>query len=475
VTTTSPSSAPDRAPVDPRLLRTAFAIIVGGIAVIFDSTIVSVAIRDLGTELDATVADIQWISTGYLLAMFVAIPATGWLQSRFGGKDLWLGALGLFGVGSVLCALAWDAPSLIVFRVVQGLGGGVMMPLMITLLMQASKGQPLGRLMAIIGLPISLGPILGPVIGGVILNFGSWHWLFLVNVPFVVIGTIAAWRVLESDRPAADAPRRTFDLIGFALISPGIVAVIYGLSNVSKDGGLGRTDVWPFIVAGLALVTAFVPWAIGRGQRALIDVKLLRHQPLAVGSSLMFLMGFVLYGSMFLMPLFFQTMDDATPLRAGLLLVPQGIGSLLSRGLGGRFTDTVGPRVVAVAGFAICMVGTIPFAFTDGVNDEWVLMATLLVRGLGLGLVMTPIMAVAYNGLEHHEIPDASILTRVAQQLGGSFGTAVLATILAGGTAAAQSHADLAGAFHEAFWWAIAFTAIATVIGFVLPKRPLPL
>ncbi|WP_300679736.1 MDR family MFS transporter [Nocardioides sp.] len=479
MTATSPAPADAAGPssssgLDPHLLRTAFAIIAGGIAVIFDSTIVSVAIRDLGRELNSGVSQIQWVSTGYLLAMFVAIPATGWLQSRLGGKHLWIWAQILFGLGSVLCACAWDTPSLVAFRVVQGLGGGVMMPLMITLLMQASQGQPLGRVMAVIGLPISLGPILGPVLGGVILHFGSWHWLFLVNIPFVIVGVTAAIKVLNHDRPAPGTGR-AFDWLGFCLMAPGTVGVIYGLANVSEDGGLSRTDVWPFLLVGAILLAAFVPWAISRGDRALIDVKLFRHRPLAVGGALMFLMGFVLYGSMFLMPLFFQTLDGATPLRAGLLLVPQGVGTLLSRRIGGHWTDTIGPRMVAMVGFAIAMVGTIPFAFSDGDTAQWLLMAVLLVRGFGLGMVMTPIMAVAYNGLERHEMPDASILTRVTQQLGGSFGTAVLATILSGSMASASGPSDIAAGFQEAFWWAIGFTAVATVLAVVLPKRPLPL
>ncbi len=153
------------------------------------------------------------------------------------------------------------------FRVVQGLGGGVMMPLMITLLMQAAKGQPLGQLMAVVGLPISLGPILGPVIGGLILAFGSWHWLFLVNIPFVIVGVIAAWKVLEHDRPVPGSAK-SFDIIGFLLIAPGIVSVIYGMVNFSREGGIGHSDVISYLGAGLLLTAGFVAWALKRGERA---------------------------------------------------------------------------------------------------------------------------------------------------------------------------------------------------------------
>jgi len=453
--------------LDPHVVRIALAVIAGGIAVIFDTTIVSVALRQLATHLDTTVSTIQWVSTGYLLAMFLAIPATGWLQARLGGKRLWLIALGVFLLGSVLCAGAWDAPSLIAFRVLQGLGGGVMMPLMSTLIMQAAHGQPLGRLMAVVGLPVALGPIFGPVLGGVILNWLDWRWLFLVNVPICAVGATLAVRILPDDRPTPGL-RPALDVIGLLLVSPGVLGVIYGLSNVSKDGGLDRTDVWLPVVLGAVLVAGFVLWAVRRGARALIDVRLFRHRALSVSSLLMFLMGFTLYGAMLLLPLFWQELRGHDALGAGLLLIPQGVGNLLSRSLGGRATDEIGPRAVAMAGFAVVALATVPFAFADAdTNIVW-LLAVLVVRGAGLGLVLTPLMSVAYVGLERSEVPDASIVTRIAQQLGGSFGTAVLAVILE----SAAKTGPLASAFDHAFWWATGFTVAATALAVVLPGRP---
>jgi EmrB/QacA subfamily drug resistance transporter len=452
--------------LDPAVVRIALAVVAGGIAVIFDTTIVGVALRQLATHLDTTVSTIQWVATGYLLAMFLAIPATGWLQARIGGKRLWLAALGVFLLGSVLCALAWDAPSLIAFRVLQGLGGGVMMPLMSTLIVQAAQGQPLGRLMAVIGLPASLGPILGPAIGGIILNWLDWRWLFLVNVPICAVGITLAVRILPDDRPA-DGPRPRLDVLGLLLTAPGVVGVIYGLSNVSKTGGAGRPDVWLPVVLGAVLVAGFVRWAWGRGSRALIDIRLFRHRPLAISTLLMLLMGFTLYGSMLLLPLFWQELRGHDALGAGLLLIPQGIGALVSRTAGGRATDDIGPRAVAVAGFAIIALATVPFAFADQHTGIGWLIAVLAVRGFGLGLVLTPLMGVAFVGLDRADVPHASIITRVAQQLGGSFGTAVLAVILERGAA---GH-PLAGAFDVAFWWASGFTALAVVVALVLPRR----
>ena len=463
-TTTAPASG-----IDPQLKRIAAALITGAIAVILDTTIVSVAIHELGNELDASVSMIQWVSTAYLLAMFVAIPVTGWLQSRVGGKRLWMAALTLFLVGSLLCACAWNVESLIAFRVVQGLGGGLMMPLMTTLLIQAAHGQNLGRLMAAVSLPAALGPILGPVIGGLILNYLSWPWLFLVNLPLGIVGLVLAVRLLPSD--SADVQGDPADVVGLLLVSPGVVGVIYGLSNVGGEGGFGRTDVLAPLLVGVALLVAFAAWSIRAGDRALVDVRLFSHRALTSSSALLFLAGLGLYGSMLLLPLYWQEVRGEDALGAGLLLIAQGVGALASRTLAGRLTDSIGGRWVAVGGFAVLAVATIPFAFVTSTTSNYLLMGALFVRGLGFGAVTIPLMTGAYVGLERDEVPHASIITRVAMQLGGSFGVAVLAVILASNAAGATSADDIADAFDVAFWWAIGFTVLAVGLSFLLPKR----
>lgn len=450
--------------MDRNLTRLAIALIIGAMAPLFDSTIVSVALHTLSHDLHASVDTIQWVSTGYLLAMGVTVPIVGWLQNRLGGRRLWMASLVVFLVGSVLCSLAWDVSSLIVFRVVQGIGAGAMMPLLTTLLMQAAGGRNVGKLMSVASLPTALGPILGPVIGGLILGAGSWPWLFWVNVPFAVVGLVLAWRFIPADGPLGSA---RLDAVGLALLSPAVVGILDGLSNASRSDGFARPDVWGPLAAGLVLLVAFVAWATRRRDRALVDLALLRHRPLAAASTLMFLMGAALYGGMLLLPLSFQELRGADALGAGLLLIPQGMGSLLSRSLAGRLTDRIGARTVAVVGFAVVLVATIPFAFADGSTSPWWIGLVLVVRGIGLGAVMIPIMAVGFVGLARPEMPHASTITRLAQQLGGAFGTAVLAVVLAG----AAAGGDPAAAFQQAFWWAIGVTAFATAMAFLLPGR----
>ncbi|MEU7187553.1 MDR family MFS transporter [Streptomyces sp. NPDC045369] len=462
---------PDR--VDPAVWRLAFTVIVGALAVVFDTTIVTVALNDLAAELGAPLSTIQWVSTGYLLAVFVTIPLAGWAQSRLGGKQLWIAALGTFLLGSVLCALAWDATSLIAFRVVQGIGGGIMMPLMATLVIQAAKGRNIGKVMATVTLPTALGPILGPVLGGVVLSLADWRWIFLVNIPFCLVGGRLAWRNLPDDRPSPGSPRARLDIVGLLLLSPGVAAVIYGLSRVEGSAGFVSAEVLVPLVGGLALIGGFAAWALSRAG-SLVDLRLFRHRPLASAASLSFLGGITLYGAMLLLPLYWQQVRGEDALGAGLLLIPQGVGAFVARTRAGHCTDRIGPRWVAFAGFALATAATVPFAFAGAGTSKVLLMAALLVRGIGMGAAMVPLNGAAYIGLGHQEIPDASIIARVAQQLGGSVGTAVLAIVLQHTVGDARTPAALADGFGDAFWWSVAFSVVAVPLCLLLPGRPEP-
>ena len=470
---TSPSASRDANPdlnddaVDPTVWRTVGVVLVGAMAVLFDTTIVAVALHTLATDLHTSVSTIQWVSTGYLLAMAVTVPIAGWAQRVLGGKRLWMFALALFLVGSVLASLAWNPQSLIAFRVVQGVGGGFLAPLMSTLVMQAAGGRNIGRIMAVVSLPAVLGPILGPVLGGLILQHLHWSWMFWVNVPFCVAGLILAARVLPADGPVLRAP---LDVVGVALLAPGLVGVLWGLSNTIGTGGFARADALVPIAAGLASLGAFVAWALRHRAAALVNLLLLKHWPLASASLLLFLSGLTLYGAMLLLPLYFQELRGTTALQAGLLLIPQGLGTLISRPQAGRLSDTLGARWLVATGFVIVAIGTLPFAFAGAHTSYVLLTLALLVRGIGLGLVVLPLMALGFRGLERSQVPDASIITRIAQQVGGSFGTAVLAVILTSTPTTTTSPAALEHAFHQSFWWALGFTAAGILIAVVLPR-----
>src|SRR6202451_172442 len=313
VMATSPAKPPVEK-LDPKVVKTALILIVGGMAVIFDTTIVSVALRVLAVKLDTSVATIQWVTTGYLLALAIAVPLSAWGLKRFGGKRLWMFSLAVFLIGSIGASLAWNVRSLIGGRVVQGAGGGLMLPLMTTLIFQAAGGKSLGRLVTYVALPALLGPILGPGIGGAILTHLSWRFMFWVNVPFCVAGLLLAWRYLADDTPGKakgiargiiGAPKAKLDVAGLLLIAPGTAVLLYGLANAGTSAGFGRPDVIIPLAIGAALLAAFTWYAL-RKARPLVEIRLLAKRSVASSSAALFFSGFSLYGAMLLVPAVFQ-------------------------------------------------------------------------------------------------------------------------------------------------------------------------
>jgi EmrB/QacA subfamily drug resistance transporter len=455
--------------LDPAFLKLAVPLLIGAMAVMFDTTIVNVAIDTLSRELNASVSTTQWVISAYVLALAMVIPVSAWAMDRFGAKQTWMAALALFAVGSMLSSLAWNIEALIAFRVLQGIGGGLMLPVLQTLLVNAAGPGNLGKMMSLVSLPALLGPILGPVVGGVILNQLSWHWIFWVNLPFCVAGLWLAWRNLA---PTPPRKQSHLDVLGLALLSPGLAAMIYGLSQAGNHGGFDNSAVLLPGGIGAVLLGGFTFHAL-RTRLPLLDLRLFTVRSFTASNALLFLAGLSVYGAMLLLPLFEQQVRGQSALNAGLLLAPQGLGMLLTRGYAGRLTDRIGARPVVLVGFVLTMAGTL--AYTQaGVNTSQLLLgASLVLRGAGLGAVTIPVMAGAYLGLRSDQVPHASIATRIASQLGGAFGAAVFALILQT-QLAAQAAGGLAGraaAFDNAFWWSIGLTALAIVPALFLPGR----
>lgn len=445
-------------------------LMLGILAPMFDTTITNVAIDTLAREFQSPVSIIQWVMTGYLLALAMVIPVTGWAVERFGGRMMWLFSLGLFFLGSVLCSMAWNLESLIVFRVIQGIGGGLLMPIMQTLAVRASGGQNMGKRMATVSLPALLGPILGPVLGGLIINHLSWRWIFFVNIPLCLVAIVMAWRGLPREQAGARTLR--LDLPGLLLLSPAIVLIIYGLGEVNSSHGFAHMKVLVPLLAGMLLLALFTIHALRKGTEALINVMLFRERPLTVSSVLLFLSGLTSYGAMLLLPLYFQQVRGESVLVSGLLLAPQGIGMLLTRSLAGKLTDRIGARPVVLAGTLLTILGTWPLTTLSAETSYYFVSAVLILRGAGLGAVFLPVMASAYTGLTPGQIPHASSTTRIMQQIGGAFGVSVIAVILQNQLQSVLPHAPAAmtAAFDHTFMWTIAFSVLGLIPAAYLPR-----
>jgi EmrB/QacA subfamily drug resistance transporter len=468
-------SAPP-AKLDKAMIRLIVILLLGAIPSLLDTTIVNVAIDTIGRDLHVTVSEIQWVITGYLLSFGIVIPLSGWALARFGGRATWVFALVVFLAGSVLSGAAWNIGSLIGFRVLQGIGGGLLLPLLTTLLTQAAGGRQLGRLMAAVSLPVAVVPVFGPVLSGLIISNVSWRWIFYVNVPFCIVAITLAWRGLPG-RSAEQGRSQTagaarLDVAGLVLLCPALAALLYGLAQASSAAGFGQARVIIPLVAGAVLLAAFIWHALRTAVVPLVDLRLFRHRGFTGASTLMFLAGLSIYGAMLLLPLYFQQERGLSALTAGLLLVPQGVGSILPRTIVGRLTDKLGARPVSIVGIVLAAVGTVPFALAGVHTSEWLLGAALVIRGAGLGAATIALMAGAFQGLSKPELPHASSATRIMQQVGGAFGAAVLVVILTGGATHAASAAGLAAAFDRTFWWSVGFTALALVPALLLPGRP---
>jgi EmrB/QacA subfamily drug resistance transporter len=450
--------------LSPDLLKLAGILLIGAVAVQLDATIVSVALATLARGFHAPLSTIQWVTTAYLLALGMVIPLAGWAADRFGAKRMWLLSVALFGAGSALCGAAWSAGSLIAFRTVQGAGGGLLIPLMQAILAQAAGPRRLGRLMAAVAVPALVAPIVGPVIGGAVLDSLSWRWIFLLNVPVCAVALVLAWRAMPSTRERAD---QRLDVLGLALLSPGLAAVVYGFSEAGVRNGFANAHVLVPLLAGGALLAGFGLHALRTRVEPLIDLRLFGVRSFSASAGLMFLGGLSIFGSMLLLPLYYQQARGQSALEAGLALAPQGVGMMVALAVAGRLADRIAPRPIVLVGMVLATLGTLPYALVGPGTSELALGFALVLRGAGLGAVLVPAMTAGYRDLAPAAIPRATSAARSIQQVGASFGTAVLAVIL---QHAAAGHA-LPTAFGHAFWWALGFTALALVPALLLPGQ----
>lgn len=457
--------------LDPAILKVALILVFGALAPLFDSTMINVAIRTLTSDLQSSVAVIQWVITGYVLTMGMAIPVSGWAVNRFGGKKVYMFSLAVFLGGSVLCSLAWNPGSLIGFRLLQGVGAGILIPTLQTVLVQTAGGRNIGRIMSIISIPTLLGPILGPVLGGVIINSLGWRFIFYVNIPITLIAILLAWRGIPADEPSTR--KQTLDLTGLLLLSPAFAILIYGIAQISTYGGLHSSKVVTPLVIGLVLMAAFIVYALRTRIEPLLDLRLFKSRIFSASNVTVFLSGMVMNGALLLLPLYYQQVRGESVLSTGMMMIPQGIGMLLTRSWIGSLSDRTGSRIIVILSLLVTIFATLPFAFAGPDTNLILLAAALVVRGAALNGLLIPVMVSAYVGLRKDQIPHASISMRICQTIGGAFGAAILATVsqhqLAGQSA--SSLQSIAGAYDAAFWWSIGFAVIALIPALILPSH----
>jgi EmrB/QacA subfamily drug resistance transporter len=413
--------------------------------------------------LNSSLSTIQWVTSGYLLALTLVLPLNGWLVDRIGAKALYLWCFSAFTLCSALCGLAWSAPSLIAFRVLQGVSGGLLAP-MTQMMIARAAGKQMARVAGYMALPVLLAPVLGPVIAGAILQYASWRWLFLVNLPVGIIALVLVLLVLPSDRQ--ETTRRKLDWIGLALLSPGLVMFLYGSERLNRAAGC------IILTCGLLMMAAFLWSAQQKGDNALIDLRLFRSKVFSIAAVTQFLSNGGMFAGQMLIPAFLIQACGRAPGEMGWLLAPLGIGMMLTNPLMGMLTDRFGIRPVSAGGALLTLLATFPMLYltAHGLNLV-VLIPALLLRGMGMSSVGLPSLSAAYASVRRERMPMATTSLNIVQRLGGPTMTTLCATFLAWKLKSLDAGHAISSAFGGAFLILCGIHAFAFLAAVQLPRR----
>lgn len=440
----------------------AVAFIVGLFMDLLDTTVVTVALPDLGRHFGAQPTTLEWVITAYLLSLAVWIPASGWLGDRFGTKRIFLVALGLFTFGSACCGLAWSIHSLILFRVLQGIGGGMLTPVGTAMVYRAFPQEERAQASGVIAVPVVIAPAVGPIIGGLLVDNASWRWIFYVNVPLGIAGFVFAALAL---REHVEARPGRFDLAGFLLAGAGLPLVLYALAQ-APEAGWGSARVLLTGLGGIALLALLVRVEL-RAREPMLDLRLLGNRMFRAGNLAYFAYAAGLLGVIFLLPLFLQDprLFHLSAFDSGLVTFMQALGLIATVSLASKLYHRIGPRRMVMAGMAVTVVTTLLLLPIGLGTSLWWLRAILFVRGAGMSLAVIPLQAATFAQISSEDTGRASSIFNANRQVSASLAIAVLATVLATATtrhlagATSVSGGLLAG-YRDAFIAAVAIAAL---------------
>lgn len=414
--------------LDAALLRIAGVCGLACIMAVLDSTVVAVAQHTFIRQFGSTPTIVSWTIAGYMLAFATVIPITGWAADRFGTKRLFIASVLVFTLGSLLCAIAPNIALLILFRILQGVGGGMLLPLSFVILTREAGPKRVGRLMAVGGIPILLGPIGGPILGGWLIGTCGWEWIFLVNVPIGLAACALAAVMFPKDRPS---PSEALDVTGILLLSPGVAIFLCGVSSIP-----GRSMTNPYVLLpallGVALIAAFVVHALRGTDHPLIDLRLFQNRVVTQVNATLLVFGAASVGTGLLIPSYFQIAQHETPMQAGLHMLPVGAGAVLTMPLSGAFMDKRGPGKIVLLGLPLMAVGLAVFTYGVATQAPYrpIQLIGLAITGLGIGCTTTPLSAALMQALAPHQVARGTTLISVNQQIGGSIGASMMAVLL---------------------------------------------
>jgi DHA2 family multidrug resistance protein len=412
---------------DPHKWLIALAATLASMMQVIDASIVNVAIPHMMGELGASIDEIAWVSTGYIVASVIVMPMTGWLAAFFGRKRYFAGSIILFTVASFFCGASHTLETLILWRLVQGVGGGALLTTSQAIIYEAFPRREIGMAMAVFGMGVMVGPTLGPTLGGWLTDAYSWPWIFYINLP---IGVMAAAMVIAYVHDAAHHVKATsIDFLGIALLITAIGSLQYVLEHGQGEGWFESSTILTLSVV-TAVAAVLLVWRELTVDEPVIDFRVLRHREMAVGTTIGVFMGVALFGSVFVLPIYLQGMLRMTAWQTGMVILPGALATAFSMAVIGRLANRFDPRLIIMTGislFAFAMWRMSQMTAQTGAHDFfW----PLLLRGLGLGMMFVPLTNLTLSGLDRLEIGAGTALSTFSRQIGGSLGIAALATML---------------------------------------------
>jgi EmrB/QacA subfamily drug resistance transporter len=447
--------------IDPAIWKISSVAVLGSFLSQLDATIVNVSLSNLALQLHCSLSVIQWVTSGYLLALALVLPLNGWLVDRIGARALYLWCFSAFTLSSALCGLAWSANSLIGFRILQGMSGGLLAP-MAQMMMARAAGKRMASVLGFAAMPILLAPLLGPVIAGAILQFASWRWLFLVNLPVGCLALVLAVLFLPDDRDQANP--RDLDLLGLALLSPGLVLFLYGSDHIRDRAG------FVIIAAAVLLLVAFFKWATKKQEKAIIDLRLFKDKIFSAAVMTQFMAHGISFAGQMLIPIFLMRVTGRSPSETGLLLAPLGLGMMCGYPFVGTWVKRFGSRAVSAGGSLLALAGTLPLVYLSSHGLVIAILGfALFIRGMGLSCVGVPSISAAYSSVKREDLPMAATALNIVMRIGGPTLTTVCATFLGWRLGLAHTPSALQAAFTAAFLLLCVFHAALFAAAMRLP------
>jgi DHA2 family multidrug resistance protein len=410
-------------------------VMLGLIMAIIDTTIVNVAINTIGGNLGATVDEVAWIATGYILANVVVMPLNGWLTALLGRKRFYATSLAVFTIASFLCGTAHSIWVLVFYRVLQGLGGGALQPTAQAIMFETYPPEKRGAAMAIFGLGAMVGPAIGPTLGGWIVDNASWPLIFYINVPIGIAAFMMTLWFIPNPK-YIEKPKGAIDFFGLSLLTVGLASLQFVLEQGERDDWFSSDTIVILSLVSAAALIAFVVKAL-RDKHPIVDLDVFKFRSFSIGSFLGIVMGFGLFGTALILPLFFQTMLGFTAFDTGLALMPGALSTAASMLIVGRILNRIDGRWSIVGGILIFAWSTWLLGGLNAQAGYWDVFWPRLIQGFALGFLFVPLTTISLGDVPIHEMAGATGVFTLLRQLGGSLGIAILTTMLTHQTAVA--------------------------------------